>query len=90
MDDIRFTIAQPADDHIETKGLPKFIQRAGRLAASLRQRLCGLSARRELENLTEAQLLDLGINRSARRERWIDGREAHLLGQYHHRIRSDD
>jgi hypothetical protein len=94
MDDFRLTtrpeIADSFPEQTERKGLRKVFQKVGSFATRLGQGLCGLTASRDLEGLTEAQLRELGISRSARRERWIDGSETHLASQYLYRIRSDD
>jgi hypothetical protein len=44
------------------------------------------AGRTELDDLNEAQLLELGVSRVARRERWLDGGETPFFGESDYRI----
>lgn len=73
---------KPLGEHITTSGLLRLLGRLGILATHWKIWGGRLAIRGENDDLSEGQLLELGICRVARRERWLDGCETLLPMDY--------
>lgn len=80
---LEMTGRKPAVDAVKFNGLFWLL---GRLSVSVIDWMMGMAAgRTEFDDLNETQLLDLGVRRVARRERWLDGSETPFFGDSEYR-----
>lgn len=83
-------IAKPLGVHTTANGLLRLLGRLSTLATQWRIWGGRLAIRGEIDDLSEGQLLELGISRVARRERWLDGCETRFpMDYFEYRIDPD-
>ncbi|MCV9966707.1 MFS transporter [Pararhizobium sp. BT-229] len=83
-------IAKPLAEHTTANGFLRLLGRLGTLATRLRIWVGCLAIRREIDDLSEGQLRELGISRITRSERWLDGCETGLpMDCFEYRIHPD-